>query len=82
MHLRKKSNMTPAHNGLTVAQLIEFLRAQPQDLLVAFRIYSEQCILEVRDIEIIDACEPRADGWVQDKRPDMPSRAYLVFPGN
>jgi hypothetical protein len=74
--------MTPTHNGLTVAQLIEFLRAQPQELLVAYQIYSEQRLLEAEQIEIIDACIPRADGWLQDKRPDMPSRAYLMFPGN
>ena len=65
---------------MTVAELIEFLQKQPQDLLVAYQRYSEQCLLE--EIEVRELCEPRPDGWVQDKRQDMPTRMYLVFPGN
>ena len=67
---------------VTVAELIVFLQTQPQDILVAYRIHSEQCLLELDDISVVPLCEPRPDGWVQDKRPDMPTRNYLLFPGN
>lgn len=67
---------------MTVADLIEFLRAQPQDLVVLYRRCSEQVLLEVDQIRTEDLCEPRPDGWVQNGRPDMPKRKYLLFPGN
>lgn len=67
---------------MTVAELIAILEAQPQDLLVAYRKYSEQVLLEAGDIYIAEMCEPRPDGWVQNARPDMPTRGYLIFPGN
>jgi hypothetical protein len=66
---------------MTVAELIAFLQTQPQHLQVAYQIHSEQCLLEVTDIETVEACEPRADGWIQHKRPDMPTQTYLMFPG-
>jgi len=68
--------------GITVKELIQFLETVQQDLLVAYDLHSEQCLLEVKDIEIYDLCEPRPDGWIQNKRPDMPTRKYLVMPGN
>ena len=67
---------------MNVAELIEFLKTQPQDLPVAYRCCSEQCLLGAREIRVVEACEPRPDGWIQDKRPDMPTRLYLMFPGN
>jgi len=67
---------------MTVRELIEFLEKQPQDIQVATQMYSEQYLLEVKEIEIVDLCEPRPDGWVQNKRPDMPTQQYLLFPGN
>jgi hypothetical protein len=67
---------------MTVRELIEFLQTQPQDMLVAYQIYSENCLLEVKDITIERCCEPRADGWVANPRPDKPTRDYLMFPGN
>ena len=67
---------------MTVAELITFLQAQPQGLLVAYRCYSEQVLLETAGIVVEELCEPRPDGWIQDKRPDMPTQTYLVFPGN
>jgi len=67
---------------MKVSDLIEFLKKQPQDLLVAIEMYSEQCLLDTDEIAIKEFCEPRQDGWIQDKRPDMPTRMYLVFPGN
>lgn len=67
---------------MTVSELIAFLQTQPQDLQVAYRIHSEQTLLEADEIEIVELCEPRNDGWIQDRRPDMPAQKYLVFPGN
>jgi len=67
---------------MTVAELIVYLQGQPQDLLVAYSLFSEQCLLEQSVISVQEFCEPRPDGWVQKKRPDLPSRPYLLFPGN
>jgi hypothetical protein len=67
---------------MTVAELIEFLKTQPQDLQVAYKCYSEQALLEAKEIEIAEKCQPRLDGWIHDKRPDMPTQKYLLFPGN
>jgi hypothetical protein len=67
---------------MTVAELIEFLQKQPQDLLVAYEKYSEQCLLNADEISIVELCEPRPDGWIQHKRSDMPHRTYLLLPGN
>jgi len=67
---------------MTVADLIAFLQRQPQDLPVAYSSCSEQVLLQVHEIEIVDLCKPRPDGWIQNKRPDMPTQQYLLFPGN
>lgn len=67
---------------MTVADLIEFLKKQPQDLLVAYEKFSEQCLLNADEIKTKELCDPRPDGWVQNKRSDMPHRTYLMFPGN
>jgi len=67
---------------VTVAELIHFLKTQRQDVQVAYRCFSEQCLLETNDIEVMDLCHPRPDGWVQNKRPDMETETYLVLPGN
>jgi hypothetical protein len=67
---------------MTVKELIAFLETQPQDIDVAYQCYSEQCLLKAGEIVVEELCEPRADGWVADKRPDTPTKSYLVFPGN
>lgn len=67
---------------MTVAELIKFLKKQPQDLPVAIEMYSEQYLLDIDEIKIVELCDPRPDGWVQNKRPDMPYQKYLLFPGN
>lgn len=64
---------------MTVAELIAFLNTQPQDLLVATRCHSEYCLLAAADIATGTACEPRLDGWVQNARPDKPTRNYLFI---
>lgn len=65
---------------MTVAELIDFLKTQPQDLQVAYYHHSEQALLEVDSIEIVEACLPRADGWIHDKRRGMPTQNYLMLP--
>ncbi len=67
---------------MNVAELIAFLHTQPQDALIAYSRYSEQCLMELKYITPLEACAPRHDGWVQDKRPDMPTQNYVLFPGN
>ncbi len=67
---------------MTVSELIEFLKTQPQDLQVAYQYCSEQCLLVSDDIEIKECCEPRPDGWIHHKRDDKPSQMYLMLPGN
>jgi len=67
---------------MQVKDLVAFLLTQPQDIKVAFSLYSEQCLLDISKIELLEACEPRDDGWIQNKRPDKPSEIYLLFPGN
>ena len=67
---------------MKVSELIEFLKTQPQDIQVAYKCCSEQCLLDADDIGIRAFCEPRPDGWIQDARGDMPSQQYLLFPGN
>lgn len=67
---------------MSVAELIELLKTMPQDALVCYRCYSEQCLMGADDIDLEILCHPRHDGWVQNARPDMPSRHYVTFPGN
>lgn len=67
---------------MNVAELIEFLKSQPQDLQVIYCCCSEYAQLEGGEIYIDEACEPRPDGWVARKRPDKPTKQYLILPGN
>lgn len=67
---------------MNVSELITFLQTQPQDMPVAYRKYSEQCILDKENIETVELCLPRPDGWIHDPRPDKPTQKYLLFPGN
>lgn len=65
---------------MLVSELIELLKTYPQDLPVVYDIFSEQCLLEPKDIEVKPLCEARDDGWVANKRPDKPTVDYLVLP--
>lgn len=67
---------------MKVYELIEFLKTKDQDLDIAYGKYSDQCLLEVADISEECLGEARSDGWVAGKRPDKPSKGYLIFPGN
>ena len=67
---------------MTVSELVEFLKTQPQELQVAYRCYSEKCLLVAEDIKVSIDCVARPDGWIHDNRPDKPKQKYLLFPGN
>lgn len=67
---------------MTVAELIELLKTYRQDLPVAYKLFSEQCMLEAKDINVESLCAAREDGWVPNARPDKPTVEYLVLPGN
>ncbi len=67
---------------MTVKELYDLLATYPSDMPIAYRCYSEWCLLEAKDIEIKPLCPPRVDGWVHDARPDKPTQDYLTFPGN
>lgn len=67
---------------MTVAELIEHLKTFPQELQVAYRCYSEQCLMEKDDIMIQSLQHPRNDGWIGNDRPDKECMEYCVFPGN
>ena len=66
---------------MTTAELITLLQTQPQHLQVAYRLYSEACLLEIADLTIVTACQPRPDGWIQEERKDKQLQTYLMFSG-
>lgn len=67
---------------MNVQELIDHLRTLDPTMPVAYRIFSEQCLLDVDDIQMEMLCEARPDGWVHSARPDKPAIPYLLFPGN
>lgn len=67
---------------MNVQQLIAHLQTFDPSLPIVYRLHSEYCLLEASDVDIGQACLPRPDGWVQTYRKDMPSRLYLMLPGN
>ena len=67
---------------MTVKELIKYLQKFPQDIDVAYSKYSEFCLLETAEIQVMGLFEYRPDGWVHDPRPDKSEVSYLVFPGN
>jgi hypothetical protein len=67
---------------MIVSELIEILKNYPQDIKVCFEKYSEHRLIEIDDIELVELCSPRPDGWIQNKRLDKETEIYLVFPGN
>lgn len=67
---------------MTVREFIAYLSTQPQDLQVAYRCCSENCLLETKDISVEKLCVVRGDGWVPNARPDKDTQEYLLLPGN
>jgi hypothetical protein len=74
--------MSRYEEAMTVDDLVKYLQTLQADMLIAYQCYSEQCLMRADEIKVTDLCEPRADGWIQNERPDMPTRRYLLFPGN
>ena len=74
--------MSDPVKAITVSELITFLQEQDQAAHVAYLSCSEQCLLNLEDIDIKELCKPRNDGWIHDERPDKVAVKYLVFPGN
>jgi hypothetical protein len=66
---------------MTVKELIQVLNTFDPDLSVAYERWSEQCVLNATDLKVVNLCEARPDGWIQNPRPDKPTVPYLVFPG-
>lgn len=64
---------------VTVAQLIAHLKKFPKGTLVAVPQWSEHRLLTLDDVATVELCEPRSDGWLQNKRPDIPFLTYLVI---
>lgn len=64
---------------MNVAELIEFLKTQPQDMLVVYDVCSEYCLVEAEGIKVKNLCVARPDGWVHRARPDKPTVPYLVL---
>ncbi len=72
----------PPEGGVTVADLIEWLQAQDPKMRVVFQMYSEQCLLELEQLDVQRLGVARPDGWVHDWRADKAAETYVVFPGN
>lgn len=64
---------------MTIEDLIKHLESFPKDLEVIASLHSEYVLLDHRSVQIIEACEPRNDGWVQCARKDMPCKNYLAI---
>lgn len=67
---------------MKVSELISILQRMDQDLPVAYKLFSEKCLLEELDLTVQNLCVARKDGWVHNARPDKETIPYLVFPGN
>jgi len=67
---------------MTVAELIEFLKTQPQGVSVVYMCCSDYSMLEAKDILVQNLSPARLDGYVEGARPDRHHRPYLCFPGN
>lgn len=67
---------------VTVAQLIEHLKAFSPDLPIAYDKYSEACLMSLDEIRIEICGKARPDGWIPDLRNSTEPTQYLIFPGN
>ena len=66
---------------MKVKEFIAFLQKFPQDYQVAYRLYSEQCLLKEEDITVMKHLR-RVRWWIQDARDDEEAQLYLLLPGN
>ena len=67
---------------MNVGDLIAYLQALDPAMPVAYQQFSENCELWEQDLEVKELGLVRPDGWIPNKRPDMPTQTYLLFPGN
>lgn len=67
---------------MTVKELIEILKTQPQDIQVCYMFRSDYSLLQSEELEIKKLCFPRTDNYIENNRPDKPTQDYLVLPGN
>lgn len=52
------------NNYMSVADLIELLKTCPQDMLVGISRHSEHCLLQQRNVQVLELCKSRSDGWI------------------
>lgn len=64
---------------MTVAELIEVLKAHRQDIQVCHSLYSEQILLDPGGITEVELSAARPDGWVHDHRGNKPKVPYLLI---
>ena len=73
---------------MTVSELIEFLKTQPQDIQVAYKeaetdfSNDRAWVLDEQDIKVVRFSQTWCPGGLQIFRDDTPTQQYLVFPGN
>ena len=73
---------------MTVAELIEFLKTQPQDIQVAYREFNEYqayetaCVLSRGDIQVARFSVTWGPEYLIAQRGNEAAQQYLVFPGN
>lgn len=67
---------------MKVSELVKLLQGYPQDMEVAYRCYSEHCLMKASELHVQQHSKPRNDGWIHYKRPGHEAQDYLVFPGN
>jgi hypothetical protein len=68
-------------DGMTVAELIEYLKTQPQELHVVYQYQdgSESCLLHLSTIEIQELPHPWMDGWIPPYKEGRLTQQYLVL---
>lgn len=66
---------------MTVAQLIEHLQKFDPTLPVCYETHSGLALLELRQIDPLQAGEADPDGWIGYRKDSKPSVCYLSFPG-
>jgi hypothetical protein len=70
---------------MTVKDLIALLQTFDADLPIAYELHSEHKLLKADDLKLDELQLPRKDGWIHNRwpsTPPLPTRRYIVFPGN
>jgi len=64
---------------MTVAELIEYLKTQPQELHVVYQHGSDSCLLHFTTIEIQELPRPWMDCWIPPFKEGRLTQQYLVM---